>query len=287
MSEKRDDKQKILDYYQDCHVDYKYVWKTEKNLSFHYGFYDKKHRKHNEAVINMNRVLADILKIKEGDKILDAGCGIGGSSIWLAKNFKAKVTGINISEKHLEIAKQLVQKNSLEPLVNFECQDYNKTNFQDNYFDFIWAIESVCHSNNRKNFLIEAKRILKPNGKIIIADFFKSNNFQSDKKKKILSKWLNGWAMQELSTIEEFLLYFKELSFKNIMFIDITKNVEPSSKRLFIFSIISLFLYPVGLILKWFRIRTKIQNSNERSAYYQYKALKNKSWVYAIFCAEK
>ena len=57
------------------------IWEVHKNYSLHFGFHEKNHMRHNDAVVNANRVLAEIARIRAGDRILDAGCGWGGSSV--------------------------------------------------------------------------------------------------------------------------------------------------------------------------------------------------------------
>ena len=63
------------------------------DLGLHCGFFDAQHRAHDEAILNMNRVLASAAGISQQDRVLDAGCGIGGSAIWLARKIGARVTG--------------------------------------------------------------------------------------------------------------------------------------------------------------------------------------------------
>ncbi len=67
----------------------------------------------------MNERLADRLDLKAGDHVLDAGCGIGGSSIWLAENFGVRVTGITISPTQIDQARKNAKKRGVEHLVNF------------------------------------------------------------------------------------------------------------------------------------------------------------------------
>jgi len=275
---------KVIDYYNQCHTDYRIFWNIHKNYSIHFGFYDKAHKKHDDAVINMNRILAKISKITSKDKILDAGCGIGGSSIWLAKNFGTNVIGINIHKMQVEIAKKLARKNGVDNLVKFFVKDFMDTNFSPNSFDVVWGLESICHGENKKVFLTKAKRVLKNNGRIIIADFFLKKENLTNNEKRDMNKWLYGWALPNLSSVTEFQKYLEELGFKNIEFRDITKNVMPSSRYMYLLAIIG---YPVYKFLEYFNIRTKMQIENIISAYYQHKTLKKDLWTYGIFYAEK
>ena len=86
MNKKKED---IIQYYKFCDKSYQHWSQTRKNKTYeiHYGFFDSNHKKHKESLINMNRVMANKLNLKSGWKILDAGCGVGASSIFMAKNY--------------------------------------------------------------------------------------------------------------------------------------------------------------------------------------------------------
>src|SRR5437868_2938758 len=76
----------VVDYFTQTQNDYRRLWGVHRHLGLHCGFHDDLHRRHDDAVTNMNRVLASLASIGLQDRVLDAGCGIGGSAIWLAKN---------------------------------------------------------------------------------------------------------------------------------------------------------------------------------------------------------
>lgn len=128
---------KTIDYYDETHPDYVFFWEIEKNLGIHYGYHDRNHIWHNGAVENMNRVLADIAGIKKGEKVLDAGCGIGGSCIWLAKNIGAEAVGLNVHEGQLRLAEKFAEKNKASHLTKFVKGDFCSMDFPDESFDVV------------------------------------------------------------------------------------------------------------------------------------------------------
>lgn len=275
---------KVIDYYNQCHFDYRMIWGINRNLSIHVGFYDKDHKNHDSAVLNMIHVLAKTAKITSNDLVLDAGCGIGGSAIWLAKNTRSNVVGININKNQIKIAEELAKKNNVDDRVKFYVKDYMNLDFPDNTFDAVWGLESICYAEDKKEFLSQAKRVLKKNGRIIIADGFIKKENLTNKEKKYLSLWFDGWAIPNLASVNEFKKNLEELGYSNIEFKDITKNVMPSSKRMYL---ISVSLYPLGKILEWMNLRTRAQTNNIIAAINQYKVAKNNIAVYGIFYAEK
>lgn len=275
---------KVIEYFNQCHTDYNIIWKTYKNHSLHYGFHDAKNTTHHQAVINMNRVLATLAKIKPNEKVLDCGCGVGGSSVWIAKNIGAIVTGININDMQIRLAKEFAKQQQVEEKVTILKRDFTRENFPKNSFDVVYGVESICYANDKRAFLNKAKKMLKKNGRIIIADLFLRKEEESPDEKAMIETWLEGWAVPNQSTVKEFKRALEKEGFKNIKCLNATKNIFSSAKRLYLASIIN---YPIAKILELLKIRTSVQTGNVISAYCQYKALKKDLWTYGIFYAEK
>ena len=118
---------------------------SKKNISFHYdlgnSFYEKwldksmtyssgMFKKESDDLYNaqLNKYLnlAKITDIKNNDKVLEVGCGWGGFSCFLAKNFSADVTAITISKKQYEKVKEKVFKERLTEKINVKLTDYRE-----------------------------------------------------------------------------------------------------------------------------------------------------------------
>ncbi len=98
----------VIQYYDTCEVDYKLIWKLKTHMAMHYGYWEKETVHLGDALHNLNRRISDMAEFKAGDKILDAGCGVGGSSIFLAKNFHGTYHGISLSENQITKAQKQV-----------------------------------------------------------------------------------------------------------------------------------------------------------------------------------
>jgi MPBQ/MSBQ methyltransferase len=103
-------------------------------------------------------------------RVLDVGCGIGGTSRYLAKKFgtDAQVTGITLSPMQVKRAQQLALEQNL-PNAKFHVMDALAMDFPANSFDLVWACESGEHMPDKKKYVEEMTRVLKPGGKIVIA----------------------------------------------------------------------------------------------------------------------
>ena len=275
---------RIINYYDKTEGHYRLLWDLDKSLAIHYGFWDSKVKSLRQALQRENQVLSKIAKIKKEDLVLDAGCGVGGSSIYLAKNIGCKVVGITLSPKQQAAATINAKQAGLEHLIHFEIKDYTQTHFKNNSFDVVWAIESVCYANSKERFIKEAFRILKKEGRLVVADFFTTKNELNIEERKLMSGMAHGWAVDSFESSSNFKKYLTKTNFNNISMFDVTKKVLPSAKKLYYYSLPSLSL---GKLLEWIGIRKKVHKDNIWTAYYQWKAVQKNLWHYCIFYATK
>ena len=157
---------------------------SKKNISFHYdlgnSFYEKwldKSMTYSSAMfekktddlfkaqINKYSNLAKITNIRNKDKVLEIGCGWGGFSSYLAKNFSADVTAITISKKQYEKVKEKVFKDKLADKVKVQLIDYREIKGQYDKIVSIEMFEAVGERYWSKYFEI-LKNNLKNNGSI-------------------------------------------------------------------------------------------------------------------------
>jgi tocopherol O-methyltransferase len=138
----------------------------------HHGYYGR------GGKIKLDRRQAQIDLIEElltwGDvtganQILDVGCGIGGSSLYLAEKFHSQGVGITLSPVQAARASQRAQEFNLKEQVSFCVADALKTPFPENNFDLVWSLESGEHMPDKRQFLRECYRVLQPGGTFLMA----------------------------------------------------------------------------------------------------------------------
>ncbi|MFT6625016.1 MAG: cyclopropane fatty-acyl-phospholipid synthase-like methyltransferase [Cycloclasticus sp.] len=274
----------IADYYDQSYWDYRTSWLNSKNLAIHYGYWSEGTQSHSDSLFEMNEMLAKQLNLKAGDHVLDAGCGIGGSSIWLAEKFGVKVTGITISATQIEQAEKNAKKRGVDQLVSFKLEDYTQTSFKDASFDHVWGLESICYALKKSDFVKEAFRVLKEGGGLAVADGFANTRELKPEQWKHVLKVLNGWSMPNMSTAGEFESFMLADGFTDVSFTDITNNTLPSSKRLYY---TALLTYPMEKIMSWLRLRSSVQSGNFKACFGQYHVLHDGIGCYGIFSAKK
>ncbi len=278
-------KQAIVDYYDYTMPFYEFFWyKGAGSFAIHYGFWDKNTKNLNNALLNTNRFLAEKARIKSTDTVLDAGCGIGGSAIWLSRNLHTKVTGISISEKQINKAKELARKEHVFGSADFYVMDYLKTTFDDCSFDVVWAIESACHSENKKEFLQEAYRLLKKGGRLILADGFRGRKTQNKQDEQIIIDFNNGFTLPNLAFAGKFGKDMCDVGFKKILFWDKKKEILPTSKIMYD---MCTWGYPFAKITEKLHLTSPIITKHNFNGLIQYRAFKKGLIKYMVFYGEK
>jgi len=277
-------KNSIVSYYDNTRIDYRVLWYGNKSKAVHFGYYDQEVKSHSAALINLNKVMALKGGVKKGDIILDAGCGRGGSSVWLAQNYEVTVTGITLVPHQVEKAQLAARKNKLGNRVSFSEQDYCSTDFKDDSFTLIWACESMCHASEKLNFYKEAFRLLKPGGRLICADYFRTQRPLQDHGEQLLHEWLVGWSIKDLDNLQEHKKHAEQCGFTDFMLEDITEFTRPSLKHL---HFMASKLWSLGIFLKGIGLRNKVNHGNHFSSIKQFEALENKLWYYGLLSLKK
>ncbi len=272
----------VVAYYDETWIDYRVLWLNNDNLAVHFGYTDDSTRSHTDALKNMNRILADRVQIQPGERVLDAGCGVGGSSLWLATERNAEVVGITLAARQAAMARSNAARRGLTDRVQFDVADFTATPFPDASFDVVWAVESLCHASHKAAFYQEAARLLRPAGRVVVADFVRAARPLDPTGERLLHEWLDGWAVPDIDTSVEHLDHLAAAGFTEPRLDDVTVHTRPSLRRLYR---MAYWTYPLAVLGRVTGIRSEIQHGNVIASIRQYQALQYGAWFYGILSA--
>ncbi len=113
-------------------------------------------------------------ELKDGQVILDAGCGVGGPASYFASKLAVRVEGLTISTVQVAKSKELLQAKTLKGSVHIQQGDYHQMDriFGRDVFDRVVFLESFGHSGDQVGLLNSAYQALKPGGMLYIKDLF-------------------------------------------------------------------------------------------------------------------
>ena len=171
-----------------------------------------------------------LTQLSPGTTLLDVGCGIGGSSRILARDYKFDVTGVTISPQQVQRAQQLTPAGVT---AKFQVDDAMALSFPDASFDVVWSVEAGPHMPNKAVFARELMRVLKPGGLLVLADW----NQRDDRhvplsfwEKPVMRQLLDQWSHPAFASIEGFAENLEATGFVqgNVVTADWTQTTLPS-----------------------------------------------------------
>jgi len=175
----------------------------------HLGFYEKPRIKKDfrKAKVDFVHELvrwSGLDKLPKGSRILDVGCGIGGSSRILSNYYGFDVIGISISQEQIKRANELTNNQNF---CRFEVMNALDLKFPKGSFDGVWSVEAGPHIIDKQKFADEMLRVLRPGGVLAIAEWIyrDSKNYPLNFFEKfIMNQLLIQWTHPEFSSIEGF-----------------------------------------------------------------------------------
>jgi tocopherol O-methyltransferase len=178
-----------------------------------------------EAQENLIKELACRARVAEGDRVLDVGCGLGGSSMYLAREYDVMVKGISISPKQVSAARDQARRRGLLGRANFEVQDANRLDRDPAVYDVIWIVECSEHLFDKPAFIAECARHLAPGGRLAICAWLVGKNLDSEQQKLIEAVRV-GMLCPSFGTLADYTNWMKNAGLKIESAEDVTGHVN-------------------------------------------------------------
>ncbi|KAI1655656.1 S-adenosyl-L-methionine-dependent methyltransferase [Daldinia decipiens] len=242
-------KDRIKTHYEIASDYYYSLW----GQHIHHGLFKSAHETKEQAQVNLINYLLEISALPASAKVLDVGCGVGGTSRFLARERGCTVTGITISGRQVEIARQVTatETGGSAPSpgsfaryadeagrgggrVRFLELDAEKmldhfrpaAGDETETFDCVWISEALSHLPNKELFFSSSFSLVKSGGLLVIADWFKAPVLSPEQESADIKPIEDGMLLPRLYTADEYVALAAQAGFRARKEpVDISKDV--------------------------------------------------------------
>lgn len=217
------------------HVDIDHVRKHYDRLSslyqlfwgehLHHGYWDK-HQSAARAQVRLMERLAETAGVPRGGEVLDIGCGLGGSALWLAEQFDCRVTGLTISPVQARIAAKKAKTRGLSDRVRFQVTDANEWQPEPGSVDTVWIMESSEHFRDKKGFFQRCATALKPGGVLAVAAWLRRDGPIREDETELVATIGAAMLIASLDGLSDYRRWMEEAGLSVTAAEDITRYIE-------------------------------------------------------------
>jgi SAM-dependent methyltransferase len=168
--------------------------------------------------LNSTKTQAELIGITKNMRVLDAGCGVGGSSRYLAHTYGCQVEAIDLTPQYVEAAAQLNKLCGMEDKITVRQGSVTDLPYAERTFDLIWSQNVTMNVEDKRRMFSEAFRILVPGGRFTFSHAARG----SAGEPYYPLPWARDASYSFLSTPEEILKLLEELGFAEIRSLDET-----------------------------------------------------------------
>lgn len=235
-TEPRTLQQGIAEFYDESSGLWEEIWGDH----MHHGYYDADSSvsvsppDHQAAQIRMieEALLFAGVSVAPPKRVVDVGCGIGGSSRYLANKYGAECVGITLSPVQAQRANSLAAAQGLADKVSFQVADALNQPFPDAQFNLIWSMESGEHMPDKAKFVNELVRVAAPGATIIIVTWCHRNLAPSEEalqpwEKNLLDRICDAYYLPEWCSTADYVKLLNSHSLMEIKTDDWSQYVAP------------------------------------------------------------
>lgn len=183
-----------------------------------------------QAIARHEHYLASMMGLRDGMKVLDVGCGVGGPAREICKFSGANITGLNNNDYQIDRARQYSVVHGLQDKLKYVKGDFMQMAFADNSFDAVYAIEATVHAPKLEGVYSEIFRVLKPGGVFGVYEWLMTDKYDNDnaQHRKIRLDIELGDGISNMVKIEEGLAAIKAAGFELELHEDLADRPDPT-----------------------------------------------------------
>ncbi|MEU6021785.1 methyltransferase domain-containing protein [Micromonospora sp. NPDC047134] len=225
---------RVADYYDDNTRRFLLVAESPGSDAIHRGVWTPDVVNAAQAMDTVNRLMIERLRghIPSGTaRVLDLGCGVGGTMVRLAQEVDGFISGVTISRVQAEIAAKRFAREGLTDRCQVICADFAELPAEPQY-DAIVAVEAVVHSPSLEKLLPSLVDRLRPGGRLILCD-----DWMTDKdrglaaRERCLDQFRAGWRVGSLHTVAELAAMAERAGLRLVEDLDLTAYLHLGRPR--------------------------------------------------------
>jgi tocopherol O-methyltransferase len=177
-----------------------------------------------ESVAQATRALVDLVvahaALEPGARVIDAGCGYGGTARILARELGADVTGFTLSEQ------QAAQARALGGGPRYEVRSWLENGLPDASADAVLAVESLSHMADKPRAFGEAARVLRPGGRLVLVDWLTRDAPGPREARLLLEPIAREGRLPSLHTVPEYEALIRDAGLRVLAVEDLSRRVR-------------------------------------------------------------
>ncbi|MER7045020.1 methyltransferase domain-containing protein [Streptomyces jumonjinensis] len=180
-----------------------------------------------EATDRLTDLVAERLALRPDQRLLDVGCGNGVPALRIAGAHGVRVTGITVSAQQVAQASERADGSDAGGRTSFLFADAMDLPFDDGSFDGAWAVESLVHMADQSAALAEIHRVVRPGGRLVIADLCRRQPFTGDDR-AVLDGMMRMYQLAGINTPDEHRARLTEAGWQLLELTDIGERIRAS-----------------------------------------------------------
>jgi tocopherol O-methyltransferase len=212
-------KEKIRSHYDVATPFYLLFW----GRHIHHGLWEGSESSW-QAQQQLTEVLAREAGIHSGQRVLDVGCGMGGSSIFLAKERGCRVDGVTLSRVQRAWASAAAIRQGVGSRTKFHCADAESIRFDPKTFDVVWSVECTEHLFDKPAFFQRVGQWVRPGGRVAICAWQSGEGLNAEQE-KLTSKVCDAFLCPSMGDRADYEKWFTEAGLKVDHYYDWTSRV--------------------------------------------------------------